>query len=96
VKLSEKVKHVMNRENISEQELFSMIHLSSPLKDKKGNRRFHEWAFYTVDDNIIDMFHLERPKYRGTGQKPVYKPCEVCGGKGCKDCHYHGYILYLE
>lgn len=94
--LSDKVRHVIKQENIKESELAEMVRLSSPLKDSKGNRRFHGWGFAISGSLVGDMFHVDRPPHVGTGMRSVFKPCQNCGGKGCRACKYHGTILHLE
>lgn len=94
--LSEKVNHVISTEGIQMPELMEMLRLSSPLRNPRGNRRFHAWGFQVDGLRVVDMFLLAAPPYTGTGVHSSIRKHNSCEGQGCRGCSYWGSTLHFS
>jgi len=84
--ISEKVKVILEAENIAVEELQRMVYSSAI--SAHGHRRYFQWLFKIEGDEVVSM-ELDTV-IDGDGEDLQYSDCEKCEGIGCKQCGWSG------
>lgn len=97
LQLSDQVKRVLAKENISQAELETILRQAAMYRAPGFTHRYFDWAFeYDKTANkVLAMRKVTRPDHKGTGMRPEERPCSSCGGEGCRLCGYYGTELHL-
>jgi hypothetical protein len=94
MRTSEKVKRVLAGENISQNELETMIRSAAKFSKEGCNRRYHHWLFNVQGDEVVDM-RTSWMKQVGRGKDRVIEEHDTCQGQGCKMCGWSGQVIRL-
>jgi hypothetical protein len=94
-KLSKQVQRVIKAENISLEELATMLRKAAITTHSRGNRRFHSWIFDMSDTHVDrmtldELIELDKP---GSLELTVHDDCPECDGEGCRLCHWVGEVV---
>ena len=94
MQITEKVKKVLEGENISLEELQMMVHQASLTSTVGGNRRYCHWLFLVDDDHefLIDMRQVDLVE-QGHGRDRVRVRHDSCSGEGCHNCGWVGDVI---
>ena len=96
LRISPKVRRVLDTEKIPVEELIMMVEKSAITSLRTANRRYFRWLFTVVDEGEIQhvtQMELAQPVEVGSGEARVLEEHEPCQGEGCRACGWIGVIV---
>lgn len=91
MKISAKALRVLTAEQISAEELYTMLDEAAFTSVRGCNRRYFQWLFVVQDNVLCDMQRLEVVEV-GKGQDRMLEEHDACNGEGCRSCGWIGSV----
>jgi hypothetical protein len=98
-RIAREVEFFIEEEGLTKDELVDMVRRSARASFKRANRRYHQYAFMVLGDQITlacRVADADVQEYMKEGEFLVYEPCTCQGRAGCTICGGAGEVPVIR